>query len=90
MNDRQAHHAGDVVAVIVQLGESADAARLQIGADAVDHVEEILPRDAITGHGVDEGRPQSMLRRVAVEGALQILTPARDGRGTIADGFRIA
>ena len=47
VDDGQSHHAGHVVAVVVQLVESLDAARLQIGADAVDHVVEILMRECL-------------------------------------------
>ncbi len=85
VNDGQAHHAGYVIAVIVQLGERPDAARLQIGAHAVDHVEEIFVRDAEALDGIDERRPQRMIGRLARQRGFKIATPPRDRSGAIGD-----
>ena len=63
VNDREADHARNVIAVIVKLAEGLDAARLQIAGDAGDHVEEIFVRDFVALDGVDKGGPQSGERR---------------------------
>jgi len=90
VDDGQAHHAGDVIAVIVKFLKRLDAPRFQVRADTPDHVVKILMGNTIALYGIGERRPKRMLRRIACQRRIQILLPSCDGGRAIRHVVRIA
>ena len=85
VDDGEPHHARDVIAVIVKLSKVWMRARLQVGADAFDHFEEILVRDSVALDRIDKGGPQRMIaergRRARIQDPRAIgRWPPRDRR----------
>src|ERR1700688_501957 len=79
MDDGEADHAGHLIAIAVQLVESLDLARLEIRANAGDHLVKIVTGNLIALHRVMEGRPQWIVAVLAGQRPIQIPAPAVDG-----------
>ena len=72
VDDGQPHHRSHLVAVAVQLVEGLETARLQVARHAVDHLVEILVRDAVARHGVVERGPAGVPVEAAFERLVQL------------------
>src|ERR1700720_4856110 len=94
MDDGEAHHAGHLIAVAIQIVESLDLARLEIRANTRDHLMEILTGNLVALHRVMEGRPQGIVAVLAGQRPIQIPAPAVDGlarsAGSLADVIAVA
>src|SRR5208337_3927539 len=82
----QPHYRRHLVAVAVELFESFEAARFQIGYHAVDHGVEVFGRDAKAPDRMVKSRPDGMPAETALESAGELGAPAVEGRARSA-GF---